>query len=325
MTLRHRYSPKEIFALGLLDGRLARDPDAAISNERLLQLQRLLNAAGDPRWTEDKLVFQDRCHAADLAVPALLAVAGRCAVPVPSVPEFESLEALSAALCEPRWSSVVLKPVHGVHGRGVLALDCGSGSGTAPDGRRYGPDDLVEHMRAAGFGSWLVQRRLRPHGDVSTATGASALSTCRVTTLVGSGGEIEILYARLRLAAPGASIDNYSSGATGNIVTNVSLETGRVTSAILPRRDGVGFDLIDRHPDSGRALVGWSVPLFTECMDLVRRAAQAFRPLRTVGWDVALSSEGVSLIEGNSYWDAPNVAGSLAPIIGRLRSALPPH
>lgn len=323
LTLRQRYSPKEVFALGLLDGRLTRDPDAAISNERLLQMQRVLNAEGDPRLTEDKLVFQERCHATDLAVPALLAVAGPGPVRLHSIPRFESLETLAAAICEPRWPSIVLKPVHGVHGRGVLALSCSSGSGTAPDGRQFGPDELVEHMHAAGFENWLVQRRLPPHGELTAVTGASALSTCRVTTLVGRSGDVEILYARLRLAAPGASIDNFSAGTTGNIVTNVSLATGRVTSAILPRPGGIGFDLIDRHPISGHALLGWPIPLFTECMDLVRRAAEAFLPLRTVGWDVALSSEGVSLVEGNCYWDAPNLVGSLAPIVGKLRAALP--
>ena len=33
------------------------------------------------------------------------------------------------------------------------------------------------------------------------------------------------------------------------------------------------------------------------------RAARAFAPLRTIGWDVAITPDGPSLIEGNVTWD----------------------
>jgi hypothetical protein len=35
---------------------------------------------------------------------------------------------------------------------------------------------------------------------------------------------------------------------------------------------------------------------------LVQRAAHRFRPVRVIGWDVALTEAGPVLVEGNSEW-----------------------
>jgi hypothetical protein len=41
-------------------------------------------------------------------------------------------------------------------------------------------------------------------------------------------------------------------------------------------------------------------------MALAERAARTFFPLRTVGWDIALTTDGPALIEGNPFWDPSN-------------------
>ena len=41
-------------------------------------------------------------------------------------------------------------------------------------------------------------------------------------------------------------------------------------------------------------------------MALAEQAARAFLPLRTVGWDIAVTPEGPTLIEGNPFWDPSN-------------------
>jgi hypothetical protein len=318
---RQGFSPGEIFVLGLLDGRLARDPDAAISNERLQVIQRKLNALGQESWTEDKLVFHERCLERGLPVPGLLAMVGDAPTRSAEQVRVTDIETLAREICAGRWPAVVLKPTHGVHGEGVLALEQRGSTVIAPDGQAYGCAELATHMRTSGYTSWIVQERMYPHRYVSSVSGSEALSTFRITTLVRSSGEVEVLYARVRLASRGASTDHCAHGASGNVVANISLESGTVDSTIRPRASGVGFDLTDEHPATAFRMAGWRVPLFREACALAQDAANGFRPLRTIGWDIGISTLGVKLIEGNVYWDAPIMPGSMSGIVARLRAA----
>lgn len=53
------------------------------------------------------------------------------------------------------------------------------------------------------------------------------------------------------------------------------------------------------HPDTERVFSGTPIPFWSEILDVAVRAAGSFRELRTVGWDVALTTEGVFVLEGN--------------------------
>ena len=45
------------------------------------------------------------------------------------------------------------------------------------------------------------------------------------------------------------------------------------------------------------------MPLWEEAKELVSSAAYKFLPLRTMGWDVAISDRGAILLEGNCWWE----------------------
>lgn len=321
LTVRRRFSPSEIFLLGLLDGRLSNNPDAAISNEELLDLQRALNAGADPAWTEDKLEFHRRCVECGLPVPRLLAVMGQSGAKIDGCLQVTSTEELAAAVASGKWPGVVLKPIHGVHGHGVLALECAQGFVRAPDGRRYRAGDLVAHMRSAGYASWIVQDRLWPHPELEAVTHATALSTFRIPTLLQNDGTVVPLYSRIRLAAAGASVDNWAHGTSGNVVGNVSMVSGETVSVIKPRVNGVGYDRVDRHPGTGYPLIAWQPPLLAEALELAQRAALAFPLLKTVGWDIAISRQGVFVIEGNMFWDVGIEVIAWPEVLSRLRVA----
>ena len=57
------------------------------------------------------------------------------------------------------------------------------------------------------------------------------------------------------------------------------------------------------HPRTRARLIGYRVPHWPAARDLVERAARAFAPLRTIGWDVAITDGEPCLIEANVTWD----------------------
>ena len=55
-------------------------------------------------------------------------------------------------------------------------------------------------------------------------------------------------------------------------------------------------------PGTARPLVGCRLPLWPEVKQLALDAAAAFPFARAIGWDIAISDRGASLIEGNERW-----------------------
>jgi hypothetical protein len=78
------------------------------------------------------------------------------------------------------------------------------------------------------------------------------------------------------------------------------------------------------HPKTGIPFATVRLPHWPAARLLVCRAALVFAPIRTVGWDVALTTEGPVLVEGNVWWDPPNesVVGPRGPDGQRDRLSL---
>jgi len=99
---------------------------------------------------------------------------------------------------------------------------------------------------------------------------------------------------------------------------------------LLFSASGVGVEVITDHPDTSLPLKGFRLPFWDEAMTLARRATALFVPLRTIGWDVAITAEGPVLIEGNARWDPPNMlaaspadtcyADGMGDLLARLRA-----
>ena len=87
----------------------------------------------------------------------------------------------------------------------------------------------------------------------------------------------------------------------------IDLETGTLTPLLLPGPDGIGSVPHDRIPGDGPPVVGRRVPLFEEAREIVLRAAPHVLPLRTLGWDVAITPAGPVVLEANNFWGSPAV------------------
>lgn len=314
-----RYSPNEIFLLGLLDPALgASDLERFVSKERLLAVQRALNPVESFALTEDKVVFYTHCRRHGLATPRVFGVWGQGGG-LPDDLEKASTLGEWQSLCRrlPQ-DEVVLKPVGGVHGQGVMLLRRAGDVFVDQDGRSFSSESLLQRMKSSDYATWLVQERLYGAPGLSELSGTDNLQTARVVTFVDRSGRASVLFAWLRVIGGVEAFDNFNFGEAGNFVATLDTNTATVRYALTRQREGFGLEEIEHHPVTGRPFAGFELPHGRAAFDLAIQAATHFAPLRTVGWDVAITPDGVALIEGNVTWDPLPTREDLGAVVKRL-------
>jgi putative polysaccharide biosynthesis protein len=194
-----------------------------------------------------------------------------------------------------------VKPVGGKGGRGTERWDY---LGQGRHGSSHGQElDTVGMLISIAAGSWsgprIIQPRIRNHPDLLSLNN-DALATVRALTCLDEAGKPELLGAVLRMAIGSNHIvDNLHAG---GIAAAVDLASGR-----LGRASNLGMDCglgwLDRHPDSGAPITGFKLPHWDEFRDFTESAHRAFADRIMVGWDIAITSEGLLVVEGNGSPD----------------------
>lgn len=260
---------------------------------------------------EDKVRFASVMKEAGVPVPRDLFLIAR-----DGVRDMEGgslpLSAAAGRLAASGVRSVFIKPRHGGMGRFTFKLD------VKPDGLRHGSRIVTESALASLLFSWktparwkefLVQDTVEQH-PVLQAMNSAAVNTIRIDTLV-EGGTVRHNGAALRVGSGVGVTDNW---AKGGFVVPIDLESGRLRGSAKKKAK-----FSDRsypfHPASGFVFDGATLPYWAEVKDMVERAALALRPLRSIGWDVAIGAGGPVVIEANHDYDI----GMLQDVVGGLR------
>jgi hypothetical protein len=171
------------------------------------------------------------------------------------------------------------------------------------EGRKFDLDGLYD-LFSRFEGVLILQEWLENHPGVTRFSGSGTLQTIRIPTIVDHRGGVTLLYADLKLVGGrDDGTDNFHFGETGNLLADVDLETGRLGEARTLAENGISPVLHANHPTTGLACSEFEIPFWKETVALARRAASTFLPLKTIGWDIAITPRGPVLIEGNAYWD----------------------
>jgi hypothetical protein len=206
------------------------------------------------------------------------------------------LDALARALPD---ADLFAKPADG--GRGIGArrwLRIAPGRWRDRDGAEVDAEGIVAVVaRDSGVRPMILQRALRPHPALA-ALAPNAVSTVRFVTYEDARGEPRALRASLRLPASDAIVDNAHAG---GMFASIDLDTGRLGKVIRRRPDGLlePHAELNARPDIADTLV----ELWPSVLALALDAQRAAAPVPFLGWDIALSTEGPLLLEGNNMWD----------------------
>jgi hypothetical protein len=299
------FAPSEALRDGILDPRIDEPTrERYIGRAMRRPAQDRLNPVSLEPFTEQKIVFYDYCAALGIPVPELYGTAGRAGgwsrISGRAIPD---RRAFGAFVRDELPGEFVVKPAFGHEGLGIRVLERAGDAVVGSDGRRVAPEALHDALREdPEFDLHLVQARLRNHPAVEEIAGSPVLQTLRINTIVRPDGSVLVFGAVLKLATGTGDGDNFHNGETGNGFCEISLDDGTLGPLVLPSPRGVGFVAVDTAPGTGCRVAGRRIPFAAEAGELVRRGAPSFLPMRTLGWDVAITADGPSVIEANNWW-----------------------
>ena len=120
----------------------------------------------------------------------------------------------------------------------------------------------------------------------------TSINTLRIVTIRKADGNAEVVGGLVRVGRKGRIADNFH-----HMGIAAFLDPCGIVSATGIDKD---YDRHIVHPDSGKKLVGFQVPIWNQVVDTVCRAAQVVPDVRYVGWDVVITEDyKVALVEGN--------------------------
>jgi len=183
------------------------------------------------------------------------------------------------------------KKIGGIQGDGAFPLHIEGGSLIVRD-RRISVSDLRDRLDDR----YLLQERIRQHEAMSSLH-SNSVNTVRLITFA-TASTVQLFAAAMRIGTHGKSVDNW---AAGGVIVSIDPECGELRGEGF-HKPGYG-GRVPRHPDSGIAFEGFKIPYFAEAVELVSRLHGYLRDIHSIGWDVAITPEGPTIIEGNDDWE----------------------
>lgn len=139
-------------------------------------------------------------------------------------------------------------------------------------------------------GKHILEERIIQSKDLA-AFNESSVNTVRCITFNTKSG-IRSPYCTIRTGRPGAFVDN---GGAGGIQACVDFSTGKI---ITDGFDEIG-GIFTEHPASGTKFKGYQLPDWKQLQNLVKEAASYVPLIKFIGWDLAHTSKGWVIVEGN--------------------------
>jgi len=176
--------------------------------------------------------------------------------------------------------NILVKPLEATQGKGILKVNC----------RVSDSDKRALYKRITNQAESIVEEYIIQHDDVM-AFCPTSVNTLRITTL-NAKGKCNFLYAVFRMGR-GAVVDNFHAG---GIACAVDLKTGITTTHAVDLDGNVYLE----NPYSGLKIKGFQIPYWDKIIETCEKIYNRVDGVNLIGWDFAITPDGVDLIEGNT-------------------------
>lgn len=179
-----------------------------------------------------------------------------------------------------KYDSVIIKPVGGVEGGGVRKFTLSEHANT----------DLAKMYDELLREDVLIEEIIHQHPQM--VFGNASVNTIRTHTILDAKGKAHVIKAILRAGVGNSVVDNYCQGGS---IYEVDLETGMVSTFGQSKSNSKCYI----HPGTDIVMLGYRIPNWETVISECEKAAEHLPQIRIVGWDVAVTNDGIELIEGN--------------------------
>ena len=183
-------------------------------------------------------------------------------------------------LCRNR-KYLIGKPLEGSSGQGIIRY--------SSEEWKDGPDIFLKKLIADGIG--ILEEMVVQHPQMASLCSES-VNTCRIATLLGDKQQ-GIVYAFLRIGN-GKVVDNVDCG---GMASRIDIATGQLMTVGADKQGNTFM----KHPITNTSILGFRIPFWEEAKTMCLEAAQMIPQMRFVAWDVAITENGPTFIEGNSF------------------------
>ena len=176
--------------------------------------------------------------------------------------------------------SFMVKPLKGGGGKGIKIIHL----------KNHNQIDLVYDELIAD-GPYVIEELIQQDSRLSEFN-SSSLNTLRIPSF-RHGDMVKLWYPFLRFGRNGSVIDNATSG---GVFALVDLNSGELISDAYDKSGHV----YEQHPDSKKKFKGYKIPEWDQLFEVVKAAHLSLSEKDVyVAFDVALSTKGWVIIEGN--------------------------
>jgi len=202
----------------------------------------------------------------------------------------ESLRKLSNRKIRP--PSLLAKPRYGYGGKGIFIFRKPNSWASLfrelakyqLDNEEYLFDTLIENQH-------ITLTKINPY----------CLNTIRITTLIHNDN-IQIISKVIRMSNNKHYLDNFGKGGLAATITDNGVISGPAVN-----RDPFDNTFYYQHPITKATIINTKLPYWNEIISMLHKAHLKTPNIHTVGWDIAIKSNGPCIIEGNSSWGPPIV------------------
>lgn len=174
----------------------------------------------------------------------------------------------------------ICKPIDSLKGQGVRKMDISHMS----------ENELILLFEQFQKDDVLVEECIVQHPEMIFNN--RSVNTIRVFTIMDNAGCIHILKSVLRVGKGDSVVDNFCAG---GVVYPVDKLSGII--------EGKGIDMSMEeyiyHVGTSIQMIGRKIPFWDDVIDIVKRSASEIKEVRYIGWDVAVTNNGVDIIEAN--------------------------
>ena len=159
-------------------------------------------------------------------------------------------------------------------------------------------EELVSEINTHfGLNGFLTQTCLTQHPELTRIAG-EAIGCVRVVTL-RVNNIVQPLYGVWKVPSTSSVADNFWRN--DNVVAAIDSKTGHVVRAQIS--SGIMGAEVEKHPDTDEKLIDMSMPHWSDALALAKSAASLFKRVNVIGWDIAITTDGPVIVEGNTNPD----------------------